>query len=146
METATIHRTAKVNRNRPPQEMITALNRGEHRHSSVVKIIPRGEGEEATVEFFTLDTWVSVSDLVLVFEARGLAPDPYAQAAVNEADPAFADEYPNGTQWKDDDGNFCYITFARNAGGRFVDVGSTDDDWDGYWWFGGVRKSRTPGK
>ena len=139
-------RTVKVNRNRSPKEMVAALNRAEYTDNSVVKIIPRGEGDEVTVEFFKLGKWVSVNDLALEFEKRGLTPDPYAQAAVNEADPAFADEYPNGTQWKDENGNWCYIAFSLDGNGRYVDVYRRRDDWYDYWWLGGVRKSRTPGQ
>ena len=141
-----IVRHAKVNRNRSPKEMVAALNRAEYTDNSVVKIIPRGEGDEVTVEFFKLGKWVSVNDLALEFEKRGLTPDPYAQAAVNEADPAFADEYPNGTQWKDENGNWCYIAFSLDGNGRYVDVYRRRDDWYDYWWLGGVRKSRTPGQ
>lgn len=141
-----IVRTVKVNRGRSPKEMVTALNRAEYTEKSVVKIIPRGEGEDVVVEFFKLGKYVSDDDLAREYEQRGLIPDPYAQAAVNEADPAFADERPNGTHWKDEDGNWCYIAFDRGGGGRFVDVDRGSGDWRDRWWFGGVRKSGTLGQ
>lgn len=138
-----IVRTVKVNRNRSPKEMVAALGRVEYTTNSVVKIIPKGEGEDVTVEFFKLGKYVSDNDLDLEYQKRGLTPDPYAQAAVNEADPAFADEHPNGTHWKDEDGNWCFIAFDRVGDGRSVSVNRSDGDWSGYWWFGGVRKSRS---
>lgn len=92
--TNTIIRKVKVNRTRSPKEMLDATKRTQYTTNSVVKIIPKGEGEETTVEFFKLSKYVSDNDLDLEYQKRGLIPDPYAQAAVNEADPAFADEHP----------------------------------------------------
>ncbi|MFH1866965.1 MAG: hypothetical protein ABIJ81_02690, partial [Patescibacteria group bacterium] len=108
--------------------------------------IPRGEGDEATVEFFKLGKFVSDDNLAIEYQKRGLDPaDPYTLVAVNEADPAFADKYPNITHWQDKNGNWCYIAFYRYVGGRYVGVGRDAYDWGGLWWFGGVRKSRTLG-
>ena len=138
--TNVIIRTVKVNRSRSPKEMVVALNRAKYTDNSVVKIIPRGEDDEATVEFFKLGKYVSDDDLAREYEKRGLTPDPYAQAAVNEADPVFADEHPNGTHWKDEDGNWCYVAFHRRVGKRVVGVYRNSRGWDDSWWFGGVRK------
>ena len=113
--TNVIIRTVKVNRSRSPKEMVVALNRAKYTDNSVVKIIPRGEVDEVTVEFFKLGKYVSDDDLAREYEKRGLTPDPYAQAAVNEADPAFADQHPNGTQWKDPNGRWCFVTFNRKT-------------------------------
>jgi len=135
-----IIRTVKVNRSRSPKEMVVALNRAEYTDNSVVKAIPRGEGDEVMVEFFKLDKYVSDDALALEYQKRGLTPDPYALAAVNEADPAFADEHPNGTHWKDENGNWCFIACYRFDGERDVFVDRLSRDWGGYWWFGGVRK------
>lgn len=136
----TIIRTVKVVRTSSPKEMLDATKRVQYTDKSVVEGIPKGEGEDVTVEFFKLGKYVSDETLDLEYQKRGLTPDPYAQAAVNEADPAFAEEYPNGTYWKDEDGNWCFIAFGRHGGGRCVDVGRNDDGWGDYWWFGGVRK------
>ncbi|HBV33181.1 TPA: hypothetical protein DIC39_02305 [Patescibacteria group bacterium] len=137
-----IARAVKVVRSRTPKEMIKALGRAEYTDNSVVKAIPKGEGDEVIVEFFKLGQYVSMNDLAREYAKRGLTPDPYAQAAANEADPTFADKHPNGAQWKDEDGNWCYIAFDRDDDGRCVDVGRSYDDWYDCWWFGGVRKSR----
>ena len=65
--------------------------------------------------------------------------DPYSQAAVNEADPAFADGHPNGTHWKDVNGKWCFVAFGRWGDGRKLGVGR-GNDWGGSCWFAGVRK------
>jgi hypothetical protein len=135
-----IARTVKVNRSRAQQEMLDASGRVQYTDKAVVKTMPKGEGEEATVYFFKLGRYVSVGDLAKEYELRGLKPDHYAQAAVNEADPAFADEHPNGTQWQDAQGKFCCLAFGRWGGERRVDCDRSSGDWRDCWWFAGVRK------
>ena len=136
-----IVRRISVNRARTPKEAIDATGRQQYVTDSVVETMPHGEGEEAEVHFFNLDRYVSDSDLDKEYELRGLKPaDPYSLAAVNEADPAFADEYPNSTQWKDANSKWCYAAFYRWHDGRYVYVYRSVDDWDAYWWFAGVRK------
>lgn len=133
-------RHAHVNRSRAPQEMLDATGRKQYTDKDVVATIPQGEGEEADVYFFKLDRYVSVGDLAKEYELRGLKPDPYAQGAVNEADPAFANEHPNGSQWQDARGRYCYVAFFRWSDERNVDVYRFDNVWYVYWWFAGVRK------
>lgn len=131
----------KVNRNRSAQEAINATGRKKYLTDSVVANMPHGEGEETEVVFFKLGRDVSVKNLEKEYELRGLKPDPIAQAAVNEADPAFADEHPNGSQWKDADGKYCFAAFDRwDDGERSVGVDRYDRGWFGDWWFAGVRK------
>ena len=137
-----IVRHAKANRNRTPQQVLDATGRKQYTDSKVVKAMPKGEGDETDVHFFKLGRYVSDADLEKEYELRGLKPaDPYSLAAVNEADPAFADEYPNGTHWKDASGNWCYAAFDQwYDGERLVDVSRLDDDWNDFWWFAGLRK------
>ncbi len=137
-----IVRRAKVNRNRTSQEAIDATNRRQYTNREVVDAMPRGDGEEAEVVFFNLGRFVSDVDLEREYKLRGLKPaDPYSLAAVNEADVAFADEYPNGTHWKDVAGRWCYAAFYRwDVGGRSVHVHRRDHDWHGRWRFAGTRK------
>lgn len=136
-----IVRHVTVNRNRTPKQALGATNRNQYVTDSVVTEMPRGEGDGADVYFFKLDRYISDSDLDKEYELRGLKPaDPYSQAAVNEADPAFADNHPNGTHWKDDKGNWCYSAFHRWHGARRVDVLRFGHDWHGHWWFAGLRK------
>ena len=138
-----IVRHAKANRNRTPQQVLDATGRKQYTDSKVVKAMPKGEGDETDVHFFKLGRYVSDADLEKEYELRGLKPaDPYSLAAVNEADPAFADEYPNGTHWKDASGNWCYAAFNQwNDDERRVNVDRGDDsDWLVSWWFAGLRK------
>ena len=134
-----IVRHVRVDRGRKPQQVLDATGRVQHTDKSVVATMPRGEGDEVDVCFFKVGRYISDADLEKEYELRGLKPDPYAQAQVNGDDPAFADEYPNGTHWKGDKGRWCFATFGRSLGERFVDV-NRDGGWGAYWWFGGVRK------
>lgn len=139
----TIVRTVKVNRDLTPQQVLDATGRNQYTDKSVVATMPSngtGVEETVTVEFFKLARYVSDDELQHELDERGLTRDPYAQAAVNEADPAFADEHPNGTHWKDADGKWCFVAFGRDVDRRHVCVYRHDSDWDAIWWFGGVRK------
>ncbi len=141
-----IVRTAKVNRNRSQQEAIEATGRAQYTDPKVVDAMPKGEGDETEVVFFKPDLsqrngFIPDDDLDKEYELRGLKPaDPISVAAVNEADPAFADEKPHGTHWKDAEGNCCYAAFRRWYDVRRVSVSRDDDDWSDYWWFAGVRR------
>ncbi len=135
-----IVRRVTVNRSRSPRNMIAATKRAEYLDNSVVKTMPRNEGDEVDVFFFKVGRDVPVADLAKEYELRGLVPDHYAQGAVNEVDPAFAAEHPNSTQWQDEDGNFCYLTFFRWDGKRYVDCRRYNAGWRVHWWFAGVRK------
>ena len=133
----------RVDRTRTPQQVLDATKRRQYTNSDVVATMPSGGtgiSENVTIEFFKLGKYASDDEVAKALEERGLVPDPYAQAAVNEAYPSLADEYPNGTHWKDKDGNWCCAAFYRDGGGRIVYVSRNDDDWDDIWWFGGVRK------
>jgi hypothetical protein len=136
-----ITRRAKVNRGLKPQEVLNATGRKQYTNSEVVAIMPKGEGDEVEVVFFKLGRWVSDADLEKEYELRGLKPaDPYSLAAVNQADPAFADEKPNGTHWQDENGKWYFAAFDRWRGGRDVRVNRRDCDWGDCWWFAGLRK------
>ncbi len=138
--------SVKVNRDRSQQEAIEATGRVQCTDREVVDSMPKGEGDEVEVVFFKPDLserngYISEDDLEKEFDLCGLKPaDPISVATVNEADPAFADEKPHGTHWKDANGNWCYATFNRWFDGRRVSVDHNDGGWDDNWWFAGVRK------
>lgn len=136
----TIIRVVRLNRTRTPQEAIHATGKVPYLNDEVVATMPRGDGEEVEVVFFKIGKSISCADLEKEYELRGLKPDPYAQAAVNEADQAFADEHPNGSQWKDAEGNYCCAIFYRWHDRRYVRVNRRGDVWFDDWWFSGVRK------
>jgi hypothetical protein len=137
-----ITRVVSVNRKRYAQQALDATGRKQYVNSDVVIAMPSGEGEEAEVIFFKLGKYVSDANLDKEYDLRGLKPaDPYSLAAVNEADPAFADEHPNCTHWKDAKGKWCFATFNHwDDDGRSVSVYRCGNGWFGYWWFAGVRK------
>lgn len=142
-----IVRRIRVNRTRSPQEALDATGRAQYTDCKVVDAMPKGEGDEVEVVFFKPDLserngFISDDDLEKEFESRGLKPaDPISVAAVNEADPAFADEKPHGTHWKDAKGNWCYAAFNRFGVKREVNVYRVDYVWNDDWWFAGVRLS-----
>ena len=136
-----IVRRVSVNRNRPPRPALEATGRNLYLDDAVVQAMPQGDGKETEEFFFHLGRYVSDAELDQEYYLRGLKPaDPYSQAAVNEADSAFADEHPNGTHWRDAEGRWCFCAFYRWDGRRRVHVSRGDYDWRDRWWFAGLRK------
>lgn len=141
-----IIRVVKVNRGRSQQEAIKATGRTQYTDRNVVDAMPKGEGDEVEVVFFKPDFsnrngFISDDDLEKEFELLGLKPaDPISVAAMNEADPAFADEKPHGTHWKDAKGNWDCAMFSCWDGKRRVFVDRCSSGWDDRWWFAGIRK------
>lgn len=136
-------RSVSVNRTRSAKEALKATGRNLYLNDSVADVMPNGTAKETEVVFFKLDRYIDDNDLEKEYELRGLTPvDPFSLAAVNEADPAFADTYPNGTHWKDAKDSWCFAAFDRGgwSGSRYVRVSRFDDDWSDGWWFAGVRK------
>ena len=138
-----IVRHITINRTRSAMGAINATGRIKYLTDSFVVGMPQGEGGEVDVCFFNLGYGINDSDLDKEYDLRGLKPaDPHSLAAVNEADPAFADEHPNAAYWKGTDGNLCYVAFSRALGGerRVLVVRRGDSGWGDHWWFAGVRK------
>lgn len=141
-----IVRKVKVNRTRTAQEALDATGRRQYTDSAVVASMSMAGAEEVEVVFFQPDLskrggYISDDDLEKEFALRGLKPaDPISVAAVNEADPTFADEYPNGTHWKDERGRWCFAAFGRCDRERAVYVRRRGHGWPDLWWFAGVRK------
>ncbi|MDO8471233.1 MAG: hypothetical protein Q7S49_01350 [bacterium] len=142
-----IVRYVKVDRTRTPQAVLDATGRKQYIDRNVVKAMPKGDGVEADVHFFKprpeayKNGVISDDDLEAEYEFYGFkSADPYSLAAVNEADPAFADNHPNGTHWKNADGKWCFAAFDRWDDERLVYVFRDGYGWDGSWWFAGVRK------
>lgn len=147
-----IVRRVSVNRTRTPQAVIDATGRRQYTDRAVVDSMPRGTGVEVEVVFFRPRPEAYVDGLISDDRLEGeltyfnLDPAfPDDVAAVNEADPDFADTYPNGTHWQDKDGRWCYAAFSRWGGGRCVLVRRDGVGWNGGCWFAGRRKSATGG-
>ena len=136
-----IVRHVTVNRGQKPSDALKATGRNLYVNDEVVKTMPSCNAVEVDVVFFNLGRYVNDADLEKEFELRGLvSADPYSLAKVNQDDPDFADEHPNGTHWKNAEGKWCFATFSRWVDERSVDVGRSDDDWGDSWWFAGLRK------
>lgn len=136
-----IVRRTKVDRSLSPEAVLDATGRNKYTDKKVVKSMPKGEGDEVDVYFFKVSRFISDEDLEKEYALRGLVPaDPYSQAAVNRDDPAFADEHPNGTHWKDADGKWCFFACFRWDGERCVHVDRRGSGWGDGWWFAGLRK------
>lgn len=133
-----------VNRNFKPDEVIAKVcetGRKRYVDHRVLESMPRGEGEETEVVFFKIGLFISDDDLEKEYEKRGLKPaDAYSLAAVNRDDPAFGDEKPNCTHWKDAQGKWCYVAFDGWGVEREVHVCRSDADWSDTCWFAGLRK------
>jgi len=136
-------RHVKVDRNRTRRSMIRALRtrgREEYVDGDVLETMPTQGMEEVDVYFFLGKKTMLVAELDREFESRLLVPDPFAQMQANIDDPAFSDEHPNGVQWQDADGNYCYFVISRWRGGRGVTVNRDDQRWLGNAWFAGVLR------
>lgn len=138
---------------RSPQQALDATGRVQYIDRKVVKNMPKAPAALTEIVFFKLDLSkrdgnISDDDLEKEYALRVLeSVDPIslaamneAAAAMNEAAPSFADERPNGTHWKNAKGEWCFAAFDHWRGERCVFVSRGDDDWDGRWWFAGVRK------
>ena len=141
-----IWREVEVNRDESPEEAIDATGCVQYTNPEVVKTMPRGKGKKVRVGFFKLDLskrggYISDDDLQKEYDLRNMESDPYAQMAVNKADPAFTDTNPNGSHWKCPDGKWCYVLFRRwHDGRRLVHVNRSGGGWHDFWSFAGVSK------
>src|SRR3989338_1785261 len=142
-------RTVAGDRSRTPQQALNATGRKQYTDRKVVYSMPRTktEGiEEVKVRFLKPrpeayeNGYMSDESLAAEYDYFGLKPDPIAQTAVNEQDPAFADTHPNGCHWKDATGEYCFTTFRRWSDGRGVVCNRIGDGWGVDCVFGGVCK------
>ncbi len=133
-----------IDRNRTPEEATKATGRLECLNEEVVREMPMGEGEEKQV--FLIPFNKSLTPDLLEQEVDQLdveLVDPNTQCALNEQDPALADNYPNATQWRDKNGKACCALFGRWDGGREIYVSQRNGKWGVQWFFVCVRKEST---
>lgn len=137
-----ITRTVAVNRTRTNEEAMAATGRKQFLIADVISTMPRCE-DDFSATFVSLNRKVHVAKLDNELAKLGweLVVDPVGLAAINEADPAFADTYPNGTQWKDAEGNYCYVVFNGRGDERAVGVNRARGYWSCRKWFACRRKS-----
>jgi hypothetical protein len=134
-------RTVQVNRDQSPLTAFESLtSHTQFLNKTVVAGIPLGTEEEVTLHFFPIRKHMTCDQYAAALESRGLKPDPMAQAAFNQANPDFADKYPNGTQWQNKVGKFCCAVWGVWRGNRAVHVNGHGSDWNGSWFACGVSK------
>lgn len=141
-ESKTVTRSAPVNRTRTQMEALKATGRVQYVNEAVAIAIPTCIGDHVEMLFVNLGRTVACNKLDSELEKMGfeLIVDPVGLAAINEDDPAFADTHPNGTQWKDADGNYCCAVFRCWDAERRVRVRQDDLAWLARWWFPVRRK------
>ncbi len=133
-----------IDRTRKPEQVIAETGRRQYVDSEVVAAMPRGQGETAKLVFFKpaksayKNGILSCAALADEYKKRGLKPDAEALADYNKKNPEFADQMPNGCQWKDAQGNYCFVSFDRWDDERGVHVRRHDRAWGDYWSFAGV--------
>jgi hypothetical protein len=143
-----IRRRVKVNRCKPPRDVLRDTGRRLYTNDEVVATMPRGEGDEVEVILFLPELWeytrpgyMSNEDIEKCFERRGLkSADPYSVSAMNRDDTALADEYPHGIQWKDTRGYWCFAWFDCYHGNRDMLVGCDCHGWHDRRWYAGLHK------
>ena len=97
---------------------------------------------KAKLQFFKVDHDISCADLEREYSKLGLVPASVEMLCkYDKKNRKQMDEMKYiATQWKDADGNWCYVAFSRwCSDGRDVDVDRLDFDWDNRWWFAGLE-------
>jgi len=144
-----ITRNVMVNRSCTPEEMLKATGRKLYLNNEVVTLMPRHQSDREEIFFFKLGFSASDEYVEGMYKFLRLEPaNLYEIAAVNEADPAFADYHPNVTHWRENEsGKWCYAAFAQQHNERHVSVNHRfESDYPDYWWFAGIRRIDWPVK
>lgn len=140
-EGKTVRRPVTVDRKPTAVQVIDVTGRVKwYIDQEVMAEMPLAGRVEETVEVFELDYDPTVNELDREYETRGLRSDPPALAQLMIDDPAFADERPVATQWRDKQGRACYALFSRFDVRREVFVRRFDGRWNRGFRFAGVRK------
>ena len=131
-------RRVTVDRSRTPEQLLAATGRVQYVDRDVLVTMPRSATkgvEKVELFFFNEGRFLSVDEQEKVLAEHGLVPDYEAQFQVNIDDPTFADEHPNGMQWRDSEDRPCFAAFLRG-----VVVVRRGCVWRGRWWVAGRRK------
>ena len=120
---------------------IDATRRTKQINDRVLETMPRATVSVGKLHFFETGRYTLIGEDEAEYSKRGLVPvDPHTLCAFNAANVEFADTYPNGTLWKDIDGNFCFVSFSRWDGERIVGVGQVNREGSAGCWFAGFSK------
>jgi len=146
-----------VNYDQTPEQAISATKRVQDVDLAVIASMPRGAKNvtrDMKVVLFRPSNsaydekgLISYENADKEYESRRLIPaDLFVIAAMNQADPALADRYPNVTQWMGTNHRWGSIAFGRlNESGRRVQVKFHDAvGWHYGWWFVGIESPLIP--
>lgn len=96
-----------------------------------------------TLEFFKLGKYMTCQELADEYEKRGLVPASILSLC--QYDKTNRDDLDKKkwvcSQWKDEKGEWCFLSVNRWRGERYVNVNRDDFEWSDIWWGCGVRKS-----
>jgi hypothetical protein len=121
---------------------ISATGRTFWGHQKVAEDMPRALSSSGKIHFFQTGSYTPASELAREAKKRGLVlADPHSLAAYNKANPYFAKDHPNATQWQDDQDKVCSATFSGWYAERDVEVCRRDSIWKDDRWFAGFRIS-----
>lgn len=138
-----VMRRARINPRLTPDQVIDATGRKKYLNLEVAETMPRGYGRSEQVYFFKSGRPLTDEELEEEYRGRHLRPaDPYLLTQVNTDELSFADDYPNGTHWRDPStGRWCFAIFCREGEcNRVLSIDVSEEGWDDYWWFAGVRE------
>jgi hypothetical protein len=136
----TLARTVAIDSGHTPMHCVEATGRNKYVTDSVVSSMPRSPGGEVTLELYCFGKYMPCAEVEAWQNAPGYrAAFPDELLKMNEDDPAFADERPNGTQWKDAQGKYCFAYCDLWDDERLVGVGRYDEGWGDDFWFARVR-------
>lgn len=104
-------------------------------------VTPPEDNWSILVTLFTIGEWMTEQELDEKYKALNLvAIDAYTLAILNETDPRLCEKYPNGTHWKDQDGNWCFGKCTSVAGKQSLRIGYGGIGWCKNLWFAGFSK------
>lgn len=136
-------REVEVDYDSPLLEAIRSTHRTEYLNDEVVKFAPRNgrQGKKKVkVYLFPLEMTYSVGDVDTLMKDLGLLPDPYALSAIYKDDCKNHSISEAGTQWQDDNGHHCYLSFQEGNKDRRVYCDFGECSWYEGWLISGIHE------
>lgn len=104
--------------------------------NDVFLAMPRLQKGTVGLEFFQEPQAVASERLEgLMVERERVLVDAYALIAWNLAHPEYSVLCPNGTQWRNASGDFCYVAFWAHEGNRNIAIAENPGLWQPKWTF-----------
>lgn len=124
----------------PPIDVLKATGAKMFVDPDVVKNMPKRDGQpEIIVNFFQLNYWPSDDELHTEYIKRDMiSADPFSLAKINQLDKTFSIIYHNCTHWKNQNGEWCCLSFSFWNDERHLDVWIHKIKWSKRFWFAGI--------